>query len=154
MIVLLTIVYLTPIIHSVAVSRLHGNAMGAHAFLHRPLCNAIRNTEEKRRNALKKDRRRSMMSRLPIRAAQRRLLVAVLLAVCLALALPGTSEAHAILLRSDPAKDAVLSVALDTVHMWFSEPLNPTFSTAAVVSHANRRVSQQDTVVSPTAPTE
>jgi len=95
-----------------------------------------------------------MMSRLPIRAAQRRLLVAVLLAVCLALALPGTSEAHAILLRSDPAKDAVLSVAPHQVHMWFSEELNPAVSTAVVVNGANKRVDNHDAHVSPGDATE
>ncbi len=83
-----------------------------------------------------------------------RLLVAALLAVCLLFLLPGISEAHAILIRSDPAKDAVLSVAPDQVRMWFSEALNPAASTAAVVNAANQRVDRRDAFVSPDDATE
>src|SRR5437763_6444104 len=81
--------------------------------------------------------------------ARRRLLVAAVLAVCLVVVLPGISEAHAILLRSDPAKDAVLRVAPDQVRMWFSEALNPAFSTAVVVNGANQRVDNRDAQVAP-----
>ncbi len=94
------------------------------------------------------------MSRLHITAAQRRLLVAVLLALGLAFAFPAASEAHAILLRSDPAKDAVLPVAPSQVRMWFSEALNPAFSTAVVVNGANKRVDIGNALVSPSDPTE
>src|SRR6266581_1117445 len=97
---------------------------------------------------------RFMMSRLHITAAQRRLLVAVLLALGLAFAFPAASEAHAILLRSDPAKDAVLPVAPSQVRMWFSEALNPAFSTAVVVNGANKRVDIGNALVSPSDPTE
>ncbi len=97
---------------------------------------------------------RLVMSHLRFVAVRRRLLVAVLLAVCLALALPGTSEAHAILLRSDPAKDAVLSVAPHQVRMWFSEELNPAVSTAVVVNGASKRVDHHDAHVSPGDATE
>ena len=86
--------------------------------------------------------------------ARHRFPAAVLLALCLALLLPGTSEAHAILLRSDPAKDAVLRVAPDQVRMWFSEALNPAFSTAVVESVANKRVDHHDAHVSPGDATE
>src|SRR2546425_10140315 len=81
--------------------------------------------------------------------ARHRFPAAVLLALCLALLLPGISEAHAILLRSDPAKDAVLRVAPDQVRMWFSEALNPAFSTAVVVNGANQRVDNRDAHISP-----
>ena len=94
------------------------------------------------------------MSHGPVTPVQRRLLVAVLLAFCLVLIFPGTSEAHAILLRSDPAKDAVLPVAPDQVRMWFSEDLNPAFSTAVVVNGANKRVDLGDAQVSTSDPTE
>src|SRR5216684_1302055 len=83
-----------------------------------------------------------------------RLLVAALLAACLVFFLPGISEAHAILLRSDPAKDAVLSVAPDQVRMWFSEAINPSASTAAVVNAANQRIDRRDAFVSPDDATE
>src|SRR6266568_4504412 len=107
-----------------------------------------------KRTCVKEDRTRSMMSRLQAHSALHHLLIAALLAVCLALVLPGTSEAHAILLRSDPAKDAVLSVAPDQVRLWFSEALNPAFSTTAVVNEANQRVDRRDAFVSPNDATE
>src|SRR5437016_3205027 len=94
------------------------------------------------------------MSRLQVNSVWRRLLIAALLAVCLALVLPGTSEAHAILLRSNPSKDAVLSVAPTQVQMWFTEALNPAASTAAVVNEANQRVDKRDAFVSPNDATE
>ena len=94
------------------------------------------------------------MSQLQVNSVRRRLLIAALLAFCLALVLPGTSEAHAILLRSDPTKDAVLSAAPYQVRMWFSEALNPAASTAAVVNEANQRVDKRDAFVSPNDATE
>jgi copper transport protein len=73
--------------------------------------------------------------------ARRLLLVAAPLAVCLVLLFPATVSAHAILLRSDPAKDAVLKVPPNEVRMWFSEDLNPAFSTASVIDASNARAS-------------
>src|SRR5438876_3849082 len=90
-----------------------------------------------------------MIFRPQLHFVRRRVLMAALLSVCLALILPGTSEAHAILLRSDPAKDAVLHVAPDRVRMWFSETLNPAFSTAVVESGANQRVDNRDAQIAP-----
>ncbi len=107
-----------------------------------------------KRTPVKEDRTRFKLSRLQAHSALHHLLIAALLAVCLALVLPGTSEAHAILLRSDPAKDAVLSVAPDQVRLWFSEALNPAFSTTAVVNEANQRVDRRDAFVSPNDATE
>src|SRR5713101_2264424 len=97
---------------------------------------------------------RLMIFHWHVTVAQRRLLVAILLAFYLALIFPGTSEAHAILLRSDPAKDAVLSVPPDQVRMWFSEDLNPALSTAVVVNGANKRVDLRDASVSSNDPRE
>jgi len=62
-------------------------------------------------------------------AIRRLLLIAIPLALGLMLFFPLTSEAHAVLLRSDPARDTVLNQAPPQVRMWFSEALNPTFST-------------------------
>jgi copper transport protein len=87
-------------------------------------------------------------------SARRGWLIAVLFAICLLLAFPGVSLAHAILLRSDPAKDAVLPVAPDQVRMWFSEELNPALSTAVVVNGANTHVDMGDAHVSISDPTE
>jgi copper transport protein len=59
------------------------------------------------------------------------------MALCLVLFFPATSQAHAILLQSDPAPDAVLTTAPTQVRMWFSEDLNPTTTTAYVVNARN-----------------
>jgi len=65
----------------------------------------------------------------------------VLMAFCLASLLfflfPQDANAHAILLHSDPVKDSVLSVSPNQIRMWFSEDLNPIFSTAYVVDAAD-----------------
>lgn len=74
---------------------------------------------------------------------------ALLLACCLTLLLPTVSEAHAILLQSDPANNATLQTPPSQVRMWFSEDLNPTFSTAQVINASTRqRVDAQDARVS------
>ncbi len=71
---------------------------------------------------------------------RRFLTIAVPLALFLTLLFPGIASAHAILLRSDQPKDSVLSTAPQQVRMWFSEALNPAFSTAVVVNGENKRV--------------
>src|SRR5947209_8282374 len=85
-----------------------------------------------------------MLSLSCLRSAQRVLLPALLLALSLLFAFPAISQAHAILLRSDPVKDAVLNTAPSQVRMWFSEELNPTFTTAVVVNAKNERVDAHD----------
>jgi copper transport protein len=79
---------------------------------------------------------------------------AVPLAICLTLLFPAIASAHAILLRSDPAKDSVLSIAPKQVRMWYSETLNPAFSTAVVVNGENKRVDNRDAHVSSSDQTE
>src|SRR5712692_10551409 len=84
-------------------------------------------------------------------------LVAAPLAIFLMFLFPGTASAHAILLRSVPTRDALLPVAPQEVQMWFSEDLNPTFSTASVINASNvtpsnvngQRVDNKDAHVSP-----
>jgi copper transport protein len=80
--------------------------------------------------------------------------IAVPLAIVLTLLFPGIASAHAILLRSDPAKDSVLSIAPQQVRMWFSEALNPAFSTAVVVNGENKRVDNRNAHVSSNDQTE
>lgn len=87
-------------------------------------------------------------------AIRRLLLIAIPLALGLMLFFPLTSEAHAVLLRSDPAKDAVLNAAPSQVRMWFSEALNPTFSTASVFNSKNQRVDTGQAQVSSSDPRE
>ncbi|HJT56464.1 MAG TPA: copper resistance protein CopC [Ktedonobacteraceae bacterium] len=77
-------------------------------------------------------------------STHRLVFLAVPLALCLTLLLPGIASAHAILLRSDPTKDAVLNAAPQQVRMWFSEDLNPAFTTAQVVNGQNVRVDKGD----------
>jgi len=85
---------------------------------------------------------------------RRFLLLALPLAIGLTLFFPAVASAHAILLRSNPAADSVLSIAPQQVHMWFSEALNPAFSTAVVINAQNKRVDNQDAHVSPNDSTE
>ncbi|HEX6107824.1 MAG TPA: copper resistance protein CopC [Ktedonobacteraceae bacterium] len=80
--------------------------------------------------------------------------IAVPLALFLTLLFPAVVSAHAILLRSDPAKDSVLSIAPKQVRMWYSEALNPAFSTAVVVNGENKRVDNRDAHVSSNDQTE
>jgi copper transport protein len=90
-----------------------------------------------------------MIVRYNASLARRLLLCALPLAMCLVFFFPVPGEAHAILLSSDPAKDALLLSPPPVVHMQFSEDLSPTLSTAAVVNAANRRVDQNDAHISP-----
>jgi len=82
--------------------------------------------------------------------SRRLLFVAILAAIGLALLFPAIASAHAVLLRSDPAQDAILHVPPDQVHLWFSEALNPTFSTVRVENAGNQqRVDQRNAQISP-----
>ena len=85
---------------------------------------------------------------------RRFLVLAVPLALCLTLLFPAIASAHAILLRSDPGEDSVLSIAPKQVHTWYSEALNPAFSTAVVVNGDNKRVDNRDAHVSSSDQTE
>ncbi len=85
---------------------------------------------------------------------RRLLLIAIPLALSVILLSPITSEAHSVLLRSDPPQDAVLNTAPSQVQMWFSEDLNPTFSTASVTDSQNHRVDTSNAHVSSSDPRE
>jgi copper transport protein len=95
-----------------------------------------------------------MKSLLSTSLVRRVCLLALPMALFLTLLLPATGEAHAILLRSDPAKDAVLHSIPTQVRMWFSEDLNPTFSTARVVNSANQQVDAKNAHVTGGDPRE
>ena len=75
--------------------------------------------------------------------------LALPLALGLTLMFPAIASAHAILLRSDPAKDSVLSIPPRGVRMWYSENLNPTFTTAIVINGVRERVDNHDAHISP-----
>jgi len=111
--------------------------------------NSARIYREKKSMRLRNNQLRLMMSSVHISTARRRWLVAALVALFLALVFPGVSSAHAVLLRSDPAQDAILRVAPKQVRMWFSENLSPSFSTAEVLNAANQqRVDRHDAHIS------
>jgi copper transport protein len=65
-----------------------------------------------------------------------------------------TASAHALLVRSNPAADAVLSAPPAQVQMWFSEDLNTLTSRAVVVDTANRQVDRNDSHVNDDNPRE
>ena len=95
------------------------------------------------------------MGRFPrLRVIRRLTYRAFPLALCLLLLFPSVSEAHAILLRSDPAQGAVLKTAPTQVRMWFTESLNPTYSTARIFNNSQQRVDQNNAHVSPSDSTE
>src|SRR5260370_19502195 len=89
--------------------------------------------------------------------ARRIFLIALPAAFFLALLFPAVADAqamHAILLRSEPAKDSILNVAPHNLRMRFSEDLNPSFSTAVVVNAQTHRVDNGDAHVSTGDPRE
>src|SRR6266851_8796260 len=103
---------------------------------------------------LRIDRIKHMISFLHRLTTRRFILLALPLAIFLTLLFPAVASAHAILLRSDPAKDSILSIAPKQVRMWYSDALNPAFSTAVVVDGENKRVDNRDAHVSSNDQTE
>ncbi len=89
------------------------------------------------------NRRRQVSCRSSV---HRLILVAFPLALLIVWLFPQDVSAHAILLRSDPAKDSILSTSPSHIQMWFSEDLNPTFSTAYVVNAAKSAANVQEDV--------
>ena len=92
----------------------------------------------------------------------RRRLIRIVVAVCCAAALAmlafspvgpaarflPVASAHALLVRSDPAADAILNAPPSQVKMWFSEDINPLTSRAVVVNTTNQEVDNKDAHVS------
>jgi copper transport protein len=88
-----------------------------------------------------------MIARFSTSILRHILLPALPLALGLFFLFPASSLAHAILLRSDPARDAILTSAPSEVRMWFSEDLNPGTS-KAVILMANKHLANTSYVVS------
>jgi copper transport protein len=95
-----------------------------------------------------------MLSIIHTRSLRRALLISVPLALLAMLLLPAVASANSSLLRSNPVGNALLSAPPQRVQMWFTEDLNPVFSTAVVVNAANKRVDNGDARVSSSDPTE
>jgi hypothetical protein len=69
-----------------------------------------------------------------------------------ALLVPDRAGAHAFLVKSSPARRAVLVRAPAEVRLWFNERLEAAFSTLAVVDANGRRVDAGDVRVGPDDP--
>jgi methionine-rich copper-binding protein CopC len=77
---------------------------------------------------------------------------AALAAALVALAAAAPAGAHAVLVRSTPGARATVGDVPDRVELWFSERLEPEFSTASVWNAAGARVDRQDARVDPGDP--
>jgi copper resistance protein C len=73
----------------------------------------------------------------------------LLLPALVVAALPVPADSHAVLVRSIPAARAVLSRRPERVQLWFSERLEPAFSSAAVWSASGVRIDRRDARVDP-----
>ena len=67
---------------------------------------------------------------------------------------PALVESHAVLVKSSPAARAVLTRPPARVQLWFSERLEPAFSSASVWSPSGKQVDKRDARVSPADPKE
>jgi methionine-rich copper-binding protein CopC len=86
----------------------------------------------------------------------RRRLVRMLASLCLApIAVawgPAPADPHAVLVKSVPAARAMLSRPPGRVQLWFSERLEPAFSSVTVWSASGAQVDKRDASVSPDDP--
>ena len=72
----------------------------------------------------------------------------VLVACALALALQSqVAEAHANLIRSEPAANSTLDTSPDRITIWFSEPMEASFSEIQVLNATGARVDNADSAV-------
>jgi methionine-rich copper-binding protein CopC len=68
----------------------------------------------------------------------------LLLLLAAAAILPSPAQSHAVLVRSFPGARAVLSRAPERAQLWFSEPLEPAFSSVTVWSASGAQVDRGD----------
>ncbi|MDE2821890.1 MAG: copper resistance protein CopC [Chloroflexota bacterium] len=73
--------------------------------------------------------------------------------VVLILSRPESASAHANLADADPAPNSVLDSAPSKVTIWFTEPLEPSFSAIEVLNSEGGRVDNDDSAVDPSDPT-
>jgi methionine-rich copper-binding protein CopC len=76
----------------------------------------------------------------------------VLVAMALVLGVAGAAWAHAFLERADPRVGSTVRAAPPVVRLWFTEQLEPAFSSIQVVSETGQRVDKGDAQVDPAAP--
>jgi copper resistance protein C len=65
---------------------------------------------------------------------------------------PVAGWSHAALVRSSPARRAVLTQPREQAQLWFNEPIEPRFSTVSVWDAAGTRVDLEDAAVAPDDP--
>ena len=82
----------------------------------------------------------------------RRLLTAI--AFTASIIAGGQAHAHAFLDHANPAVGSAVPVAPVEVALWFTEHIEPAFSTATVTNAAGERVDQGDAHVAPDNPAE
>jgi hypothetical protein len=75
-----------------------------------------------------------------------------LLCLLVLLAVPATASAHAVLVKSSPARRAVLRQPPARVELVFNERLEPAYSTVSVWTAANARIDDGKVVVGPDDP--
>lgn len=63
------------------------------------------------------------------------------------LALAGAAVAHTMLDRAAPRVGSSVKAVAGRVELWFTEPLEPTFSTVKVLDASGRRVDRNDAAV-------
>ena len=61
-----------------------------------------------------------------------------------ALVAPVTASAHAILVKSQPAKDETVNVAPKKVDLWFNDPVKNDYLALAVIDSEGKRVDNHD----------
>jgi copper resistance protein C len=76
------------------------------------------------------------------------------LAVCAGLALPLAAEAHAFLDHASPAVGSSVPIAPRVVTMWFTQQLEPAFTTAVVTDKSGNNVGTGAAQVDPQDRTE
>jgi methionine-rich copper-binding protein CopC len=62
------------------------------------------------------------------------------------------AEAHAALQRAEPRAGSTVRTAPARVRLWFTERLEPAFSSVRVVNESGQRVDKEDGEVDPAAP--
>ena len=83
----------------------------------------------------------------------RMIVAAVVLAAAVTLAAP-TVQAHAFLDHASPAVGSTVPTAPETVTMWFTQELEPAFTTATVTDASGNTVDAGPAQVDPKDPTE
>ncbi|HET7089946.1 MAG TPA: copper resistance CopC family protein, partial [Anaerolineae bacterium] len=79
---------------------------------------------------------------------------AIVLAIVFALIATRVVSAHASLMRSDPPANSVQATASAKVTIWFTEPIEPGFSTITVLFEDGSKADQGDNLVSPSDATQ